>query len=146
VQQARGERQALLPAARKLPRELVRAIGEAESRSASSTRFATSSIEYIRPTKRRFSRIVRSSHSEKRCVMYPTWRLIDLDSRRMSNPRHVPSPLSGVSSPQSIRIDVVLPLPFGPRKAEDLAAAHGQREILHHVMTAEALVQSRARR
>ena len=34
----------------------------------------------------------------------------------MSYPRQVPSPESGVSSPQSIRIVVVLPLPFGPRK------------------------------
>src|SRR6266540_5175263 len=34
----------------------------------------------------------------------------------MSYPRQVPSPLSGVSSPQSMRIEVVLPLPLGPRK------------------------------
>ena len=28
----------------------------------------------------------------------------------------IPSPASGVSNPQSIRIVVVLPLPFGPKK------------------------------
>ena len=49
VQQARGERQALLPAAGKLARELVRAIGEAESRErVLDALVATSSIEYMR--------------------------------------------------------------------------------------------------
>jgi hypothetical protein len=37
-------------------------------------------------------------------------------SRSTSRPRQVPSPLSGVSSPHSRRIEVVLPLPLGPRK------------------------------
>src|ERR1035438_476279 len=33
-----------------------------------------------------------------------------------SSPRQVPRPLSGVSRPQSMRMEVVLPLPLGPRK------------------------------
>ena len=37
---------------------------------------------------------------------------------------------------------MVLPLPFGTEKAEDLAAAHGQREVLDGVMVTEALVEA----
>ena len=69
VQQAGGKRQPLLPAAGKLAGELFRAIRQSQPSSAASTRGFRSSIPYIRATKRRFSRIVRSSQSEKRCVM-----------------------------------------------------------------------------
>ena len=37
---------------------------------------------------------------------------------------------------------VVLPLPFGPEEAEDLAALDLQRDVLHDVLVAEALVQA----
>ena len=37
-------------------------------------------------------------------------------SRSTSKPRQLPAAASGRSSPHSMRIVVVLPLPFGPRK------------------------------
>ena len=73
-------------------------------------------MPYMRATNSRFSRIVRSSHREKRCVMYPTSRLIAAVSETTSWPSTTPRPESGLSSPHIMRIEVVLPLPFGPRK------------------------------
>ena len=43
-------------------------------------------------------------------------KLAERDWLTMSKPRQVPPPASGVSRPHIIRIVVVLPLPFGPRK------------------------------
>ncbi len=46
----------------------------------------------------------------------PTLRLMAALSLRMSKPRQVPLPESGVRRPHIRRMHVVLPLPFGPRK------------------------------
>ncbi len=64
----------------------------------------------------RFSRALRSSHSEKRCVMYPISRRSSSAWRGMSSPSTRMVPLVGLMSPQSMRIVVDLPDPFGPRK------------------------------
>ena len=40
-----------------------------------------------------------------------------------------------------MRIDVVLPLPFGPEEAEDLAARDRERQVDDDVLVAEALVE-----
>src|SRR6185369_14875219 len=83
-----------------------------------STRARRSGTEYMRATKSRFSRRLRSSQKLKRCVMYPTRRLMRSLSSRTSRPRQVPLPPSAFSRPQSMRMKVVLPLPLGPRKPQ----------------------------
>ena len=69
VQHARGERQPLLPAARQRAGELRRAAAEPEAVDRPSTAARRSGMPYMRAMNSRFSRIVRSSQNEKRCVM-----------------------------------------------------------------------------
>ena len=60
-----------------------------------------------------------------------------------SKPRQASSPLSGRSSPHSIRIDVVLPLPLGPEEAgQSRHASPAQREIANDVLVPEVLVEA----
>ena len=69
--------------------------------------------------KSRFSRIDQI-FVETEALRHVADLALDLGAPRVmiSKPRHVPSPPSGVSNPQSIRIVVVLPLPLGPRKPQ----------------------------
>ena len=58
---------------------------------------------------------MRSSYSANRWLMYPARGRIASASRTTSMPSTVAEPDVGRSSPSSIRIVVVLPLPLGPR-------------------------------
>jgi hypothetical protein len=118
VQQAGGQREALLPPPDKVPASCLWRSTKPRRCSAWSTACARAGSSNRRAMNSRFCRIDRSSYRPKRCVMYPTWRLIAAACVRMSSPRQVPLPASGVSSPHSMRIVVVLPLPFGPRKPQ----------------------------
>src|SRR5881392_2044206 len=64
----------------------------------------------------RFSFTVSSSYSENFCDMYPIISLIGSKSRTTSWPPIRAVPSVGCRIPHSIRITVVFPEPFGPRK------------------------------
>jgi hypothetical protein len=68
VQQAGGQRQALLPAARQRAGQLALALGQAQLRQRGIDRRGAGSSNR-RAMKSRFSRIDRSSYRPKRCVM-----------------------------------------------------------------------------
>ena len=69
---------------------------------------------------------------------------LQADPRRiaeMSRPRQVPPPPSGFTSPHSIRIVVVLPLPLAPRKPQISPVCHRERQAVDNLARAIALVQ-----
>ena len=53
----------------------------------------------------------------------------------------MPCPASGFNSPHNMRMVVVLPLPLGPRKPDDLPFRHFEIDMVHHHPAAEALRQ-----
>ena len=65
---------------------------------------------------------------------------------RMSKPRHVPLPSSGVSRPQSMRMVVVLPLPLGPRKPQMRPRGHREIDVVDAPRARRSAWSGRARR
>ncbi len=118
VQHAGGERQPLLPAAGQRAGELraARRRGPAAQASRSIASLARPATPYIRATKSRFS-LDRQILVQAEALRHVADLALDRrrSRARRSKPRQVPSPSSGVSKPHSMRIVVVLPLPFGPR-------------------------------
>ena len=60
--------------------------------------------------------MVRSSYRENFWLIYPMFRLIFSFCLYTSNPATVALPEVGIDNPQSMRIAVVFPAPFAPRK------------------------------
>ena len=116
VNQAGGQGQALFPAAGELARELLPAIRQSKSLEAFLDRLpalghpidAGDEVEVL---------LDGQVFVEAEALGHVTDLALDLGRfRRISRPRQLPLPSSGVSRPQSMRMNVVLPLPFGPRK------------------------------
>ena len=89
-----------------------------------------------------FSSTVRSSYRENFCDMYPMVLLISSGWVTMSNPPTVPLPPVGISRPQSMRIVVDLPAPFGPRNPKISPWSDRQVDPVHGHEVAEAAAQA----
>ena len=141
MDQAGGQREALLPAARQRARELLLALDEAEPLERAVDRFAPPrQLEQARDEVEVLAD--RQVVVEAELLRHVADLALDRGGLRvMSRPRQVPEPASGVSSPQSMRIVVVLPLPFGPEEAADATRGDLQLHVVDDGATAVALGQ-----
>ena len=118
VQHARGEREALLPAARQRARRAGRA-RPSRPRSSIARSTAARAIVHLVDARDEVEVLAdRQVFPEREALRHVAD--VALDRRRIAcgcrSRGRCPLPESGVSRPHMMRIDVVLPLPFGPRK------------------------------
>src|SRR6516164_520982 len=114
MEHARCKRQTLLPTAREFARELIRSSFEAEAvERLLDDLFALRHLVDARHEVEVFPD--RQILPKRKSLGHIADVALDLCALRQDVvARQVPLPESGVSKPHSMRIEVVLPLPFGP--------------------------------
>ena len=142
VQQAGGEREALLPAAGELAGELLRAIGETELREG---RFDAGPdiVHRVHPRDEAQVLADRQVLPQREALRH----VADVALDRLGLAQDVEAETGALAAvgreqPAQHPDRRGLAAAVRPEEAEDLAAAHRQREILDDVMAAEALVQA----
>ena len=142
MQDAGGEREPLLPAAGQLPGQLVAAVLEAHALHDRADRLASianlvdagDEVEVLED---------RQVLIEAEALRHVADLAADLDAVADDVVAEAwPVPASGLSRPQSMRIVVVLPLPFAPRKPQISPSADLQVQAFDDLQVAETLAQS----
>ncbi len=142
VQHAGGQRQALLPAARQRPGQLIAALRQPE---------------FLRDIPRRLFQRVDLIHAADEFEIL-AHRQVFVEAEALRHVAHAPLDLARLAADIEAQARSLagvrrqqpaqhadgrgLAAAIGPEKAEDRAARHVQREIIHHLLAVEALGQA----